>query len=710
LSAARLRQFAARDCRVMQKKASTVHMLILDPSLNDAENLISLLRNSGRATRAHRITSEEDLEEALKNGNWDIVLARDTEQECPVDAALAMLRRLGKDIPFILLTDEYDAARATAVLKAGGQDTIPYTEQALLVLVVNRELTDLDERRRRRLLESHLREAEQRCQRLLESSKDAIAYVIEGMHVYANESYLEFLGYDDIDELMCIPVLDTLGSQSQDDYRQLIKGFTDQSGERVSQKVTARRSDGRELAANMQASAATFDGERCTQVVMRPEHNDEELEEKLRQISNQDLLTGLYNRPFFMTSLAEAIAQAGASSEAGALAYISLDNFAPLKRDVGIAGVDFLLRDMATLLRDQVGADMTLARLGDDSFALLCLPYSENDMVSLAQKICTAIEGSLFDVDGRSVQLTVSIGVAAITEKAPKAEELMARAHRASAELKKQNEQPPGNGVRVHNAAQHRILSDNTAIDGIHRALDNDQFRLLFQPVINLRGENEEHYEVYVRMLDDKGEDVSPYDFLPPLGPTDTAMKVDRWVFLQAIKKLAAHRVKGQNTRLFLNVTAETLHDKTFTPWLSVALKAARLPGDTLIFQLRESDANNFTKQAKDFAKALHQLHCKVSITQFGCALNPFHALNHIDTDYVKIDGSFTEELQNDQDAREHLKEMVQSLQSAGKLSIVPLVESAGILATLWQAGVNYIQGFYLQPPTPEMTYDFSDN
>jgi diguanylate cyclase (GGDEF)-like protein/PAS domain S-box-containing protein len=694
----------------MQKKASTVHMLILDPSLNDAENLISLLRNSGRATRAHRITSEEDLEEVLKNGNWDIMLARDVEQECPVDAALDMLRRLGKDIPFILLTEDYSAARATAVLKAGGQDTVPYTEQALLVLVVNRELADLDERRRRRLLESHLREAEQRCQRLLESSKDAIAYVIEGMHVYANESYLEFLGYDDIDELMCIPVLDTLGSQSQEDYRQLIKGFADQSNERMSKNVTARRSDGQELSVKMQASAATFDGEHCTQIVLQPENNGEELEEKLKKINNQDLLTGLYSRSFFMTSLAGAISKAGATSEAGAIAYISLDNFASLKRDVGIAGVDFLLHDLATLLREQVNPDTTLARLGDDSFALLHLPYSENDMVSMAQKICTAIEDSLFDVDGRSMQLTVTIGVAAITEKAPKAEELLARAHRASAELKKQNEPTSGDCVRVHNAAEHGTLSDNTAIEGIHHALDNDQFRLLFQPVINLRGEHEEHYEVYVRMLDEKGDEVSPYDFLPPLGPTDTAMKVDRWVFLQAIKKLAARRVNGQSTRLFLNVTAETLHDKTFTPWLSVALKAARLPGDTLIFQIRESDANNFTKQAKDFAKALHQLHCKVSVTQFGCALNPFHALNHIDADYVKIDGSFTEELQDNNEAREHLKEMVQSLQSAGKLSIVPLVESAGILATLWQAGVNYIQGYYLQPPTPEMTYDFSDN
>lgn len=694
----------------MQKKTATVHMLILDPSLNDAEHLISLLRNSGRATRAHRITSEEDLEEALKNANWDLVLARDVEQECSVDAALSTVRRLGKDVPFIVLTEDYDAERATAILKAGGQDIVPGTEEALLVLVVNRELANLEERRRRRLLESYLREAEQRCQRLLESSKDAIAYVIEGMHVYANQSYLDFLGYDDIDELMCIPVLDTLGSQSQATYRQLMKELGEDSAERISRKITAKRSDNRELTVSMQGSTATFDGEACTQIVLQPEINDEKMEEKLRQISNQDLLTGLYNRQYLMTALAEAVARAGARNETGSVAYISLDNFAPLKRDVGIAGVDFLLRDLATLLREQISADISLARLGDDSFALLALPFNEKAMVKIAEKICKTVEDSLFDVDGRSVQLTVSIGVAAITENSPKAEEMMGRAHRASTELKNQNAQTQGNGVRIYDIWDPKALDDSSAIAAIHTALDNNQFRLLFQPVINLRGENEEHYEVYVRMLDDKNEEVSPYDFLPPMGPTDTAKKVDRWVVLQAIKKLSAHRARGHDTRLFINMTAETLHDKTFTPWLSVVLKAARLPGDTLIFQLRECDANNFTKHAKEFAKALHQLHCKVSITQFGCALNPFHALNHIDTDYVKVDGSFTDELQKNAEAREHLKEMVQTLQSAGKLSIVPLVESAGILATLWQAGVNYIQGYYLQPPTPDMNYDFSDS
>lgn len=95
-------------------------------------------------------------------------------------------------------------------MKAGAQDVCPAGETERLMLVIRRELANLEERRRRRVLESHLREAEQRCQLLLESSKDAIAYVNDGMHVYANHAYMDFLGYDDLDELMCIPLLDTL--------------------------------------------------------------------------------------------------------------------------------------------------------------------------------------------------------------------------------------------------------------------------------------------------------------------------------------------------------------------------------------------------------------------------------------------------------------------------------------------------------------------
>jgi len=694
----------------MQKKNATVHLLILDPSQNDAETMVSLLRNSGRATRAHRITSEEDLEEALKSSNWDLLLARDLEQEFGADDALALVKRMDKDIPFILLTEERNREREVGILRAGAQDAIPFEYTDLLVLAAKRELASLEERRRRRVLESHLREAEQRCQLLLESSKDAIAYINDGMHIYANQSYMEFLGYDDIDDLICIPVLDTLTPESQEKYKEFMKAFAEEGKDGMTLNCTARRSDDNELSVTMSVSAATYDSEVCTQIVLQPEHSDAELEEKLKQISSQDLLTGLYNRQYLMDALAQTIANAGKHNESGALAYIALDNFLSMKSQVGISGADLLLGDLATLLKENTGEEMTLARLSDDAFCLMCLPCDDKTMEKLCEKVRKAVEDHLFDINGRTVPLTVSIGVATITENSPKAEELLGRAHTASAEVKKQPGHEAGNGIVVYNPATYESLDESNSVEAILRALDENRFRLLFQPIINLRGEGEEHYEAFVRMLNKDNEEVSPYDFLPPMGPHDTAIKIDRWVILQTIKQLASHRSRGHDTRLFLNITAETLQDKTFTPWLSVALKAARLPGDSLIFQIREGDANNFMKQAKDFTKAVHELHCKVSISQFGCAINPFNTLKHIDTDYVKIDGSFTEEIQKSDKVKEQVKELVKSLQNAGKLTIIPLVENASVLATLWQAGVNYIQGYYLQAPVPEMNYDFGDH
>jgi EAL domain-containing protein (putative c-di-GMP-specific phosphodiesterase class I) len=100
-------------------------------------------------------------------------------------------------------------------------------------------------------------------------------------------------------------------------------------------------------------------------------------------------------------------------------------------------------------------------------------------------------------------------------------------------------------------------------------------------------------------------------------------------------------------------------------------------------------------------------MHCKVSLSHFGCALNPYASLKHLHVDFIKIDGSFTRELADPESANA-LKEMVATLHGMGKLTIVPYVDSATMMPTLWQAGVNYIQGHYLQSPTDSMNYDFS--
>lgn len=691
----------------MRKKNETVHLLILDQSQNDAEEMVSLLRNSGRATRAHRVTSEEDLLESLKEHSWDLFLAREEETEFDTSAALSHIKRLDKDIPFIVLNNDLNDEAIVNYMKAGAQDVIPFEDRKHLVLVINRELTNLYERRSRRAIEIHLREAEKRCQLLLDSSKAAIAYINDGMHIYANGSYMDFMGYDDPDDLICIPVLDTLTADSQDEFKAITRLYTEGEQEPKQMSAVTRRSDDSEVKVMMSFSVATYDSEPCTQVVVRPEQDSAELEEKLKEISSQDLLTGLYNRQYLMEKLDNAIDQAVSKSQTGALYYIALDNFMQIKSNAGIAGADLVLSDVANVLREQTQESWTLARISDDAYGLLAMQQDDKEAQETAEKIRNAIELHMSDVSGRTIQVTTSVGIALINENAPKAQDLLGRSHSASDDIRSKEGKEAGNGVFTY--VSKSANDGDSSVSSLQKALDDNRFKLLFQPVISLRGASEEHYEAFLRMMDNEGNEVSPYDFLPPSGPSEMANKIDRWVILQTIKQLSAHRSKGHKTNLFLNLTAETIQDKTFLPWLSVALKAARLPGDALIFQINEADAGTYLKLAKEFAKGLKQLHCKVSICRFGCALNPFNTLKHIDADYVKLDGSFTDEIQKDEESREQVKEMITSLQAQGKLTIVPLVESASILSTLWQAGVSFIQGYYLQAPTTEMNFDFSE-
>ena len=159
---------------------------------------------------------------------------------------------------------------------------------------------------------------------------------------------------------------------------------------------------------------------------------------------------------------------------------------------------------------------------------------------------------------------------------------------------------------------------------------------------------------------------------------------------------------------MFINLTHKSISDDTFLPWMSVALKAARLPSDAIIFQIHENDATGYIKQATRFAKVASELHCKTSINHFGCSLNPFNLLKHLTPDYVKLDGSFAQQIEDSEEKREELLNMVKSLQSAGVLTAISGVEAPGVLQTLWMAGMNFIQGFYISPPLEDMDYDFA--
>jgi EAL domain-containing protein (putative c-di-GMP-specific phosphodiesterase class I)/GGDEF domain-containing protein len=241
----------------------------------------------------------------------------------------------------------------------------------------------------------------------------------------------------------------------------------------------------------------------------------------------------------------------------------------------------------------------------------------------------------------------------------------------------------------------------------VNRAIETNAFRLLFQPIISLRDDASEHYEAFLRMVDESGEEVRPDAFLDTAIANGVAGKIDRWVILNAIKALLGHRAQGNGTRMTISITANSIADPDFGAWLGVALKAARLPSDAIIFQISERDIRSMARQAQSFVQSLRELHCQTTLARFGGSDDAFEQLKHLAVDYVKLDGTLIEKLGADPAARAQVAQTLHRLQQLGKLSIVPKVETAAMLSALWQGGANFVQGNYLQPPRPEMDFEF---
>jgi diguanylate cyclase (GGDEF)-like protein/PAS domain S-box-containing protein len=683
-----------------------VRLLILEESENRAEELIVLLRTAGRATRAHQIESEADLTECLTNQAWDLLVARNEASGLSAEQVIVKIHDMQRDIPAIILADDQDHETIVEGLKLGAKDVALDDDDERLVLIIERELENLSQRRQRRRAEVDLREAERRNQLLLDSSTAAIGYVHEGMHIYTNEAYADLFGYVDPDDFAGIPIIDLITSEDQSKFKEFLKSFQDQGID--TEEFNCVNSDDSRVPVRLSLSPASYEGESCTQVIFRALTDDTGVDDRIKEISSQDLLTGLFNRQYFNEQLDVAVDQASDGKHPFVLFYISVDHFSQIRSDAGLSSADLILADLAALIRGQIDESHLLARFGDDVFTLLYRDSDKDNVSAVAEALRGTIEKHLCEVSGKTYQATVSIGMAFVSESAPSAQEVVSRAHEAATDIEE------GNGVNFYQSEQVQTgeddqgMSSDILVEMLRTGLEDNTLKLLFQPVISLHGDDDEQFEVLLRLLDAEGNEMAPGKFLGPAENAGLLEKMDRWVILHSIKGLAEHREQGHKTRLFINITHKSMADETFLPWINVALKAAKLPSDAIIFQIHESDATSYIKQASRFSKGLAQLHCKVSINHFGCSLNPFNLLTHLSPDYVKLDGSFAQKIEASKEKQTELVDMVKSLQGQGVLTAISGVESPTVLQTLWMSGLNFIQGYYVSPPLDNLEYDFA--
>ncbi|RYZ89603.1 MAG: EAL domain-containing protein, partial [Moraxellaceae bacterium] len=495
------------------------------------------------------------------------------------------------------------------------------------------------------------------------------------LYLYANESFAEIFGYGDREEIECLPIMDMVADEAQNKLKNFLKEFT-LKGEDVGASQLAFmgvKQDGTPTSINLEVSHVTYDEEPCMQFLARssrssePSANTEQFEAQIKQIKSQDLVTGLYNRQHVLQHIEHVIGQIE-DQQSQSVLYIELDGFSErVASAFGVAGSDLVLGDVSALLREKVNTIDTLARFGDSSFILVIPNIKADAAVNRAQQICKALENHIIEIDSKTLQLTCSIGISIINETSTNAGTVIEQARSAMEKVVAEQ----GNNARLF---EPDISKENKVRDvaaEVQYALDNEKFRLLFQPIISLRGSEEEYYEVYLRMINDQGNDYAPDDFLEAASKINISIKIDRWVILESIKMLSQHRAKGNKTKLIVNMGRQSLCDETLLPWLTVAFKAAKLTPDAITFQVSEVDVTNHLNAAKNFAEGLQKMKTQMSISNFGCSLTPFNALKHVQATIIKIDGSFTTDIQHKNESSGALIQLIESLHTENKITIV---------------------------------------
>lgn len=692
------------------KNDDVLRLLVIETSLEDAEHQLSTLRNAGIAVRPSSAEDEDELQAALERQPLDVILLNAGHETLSIAQVAEAVNRAGKDVPVIALLADYSVETVLDALRSGAANAVQADQAEQLELAVRREVTNLGQRRRGRMLESSLREAEKRCHVLLDSSRDAIAYVHEGMHVYANPAYLSLFDYDDFEELEGLPILDMVSGDDAGRLKEILRQLS--KGEEVPDDVgiDLMLPDGRIKPANMEFSPASIEGEPCTQIVLRDKSVDPELAQELRDLKTHDLVTGLHNRAYLIEVIDQAIRETQQDRASNTLIILQVDNFRSVLDTVGLAGVDMVLSDVARAIEGPLGEDDVAGRLADNSFCVLCRHQSIDYGKELAEKIRERIEEQISEVDENSVTLTASLGVARVTEAIAKPQELVSIANSAVLEATEAG----GNQVAMHDPLrQARREGDDSLvwIERVRHALDNDGFTLVFQPIVSLHGTDEHNYEVLLRLKGESDDEmIAAGQFMPHIASHEIMLKVDQWVIQNAISTLRDNRDQTQDssTTFFIKLATQTVCRPEILPWLAKLLRKYRISGESVVFEAPESKLMTNLKPARQFLKGLRQLHCRFAIEQFGSGLNSFQILKHLPADFLKIDRTFMQNLPASGENQQRIKEITDQAHAQGKTTIAEFVEDAQSMSILWQCGVNYVQGNFLQEPEKVLAYDFA--
>jgi diguanylate cyclase (GGDEF)-like protein len=701
---------------------TAIRLLILSSSPDQTQKITTSLRNGGLAVHSTRLADLGDLGKHLGSGEFDLALCCASDPTIKLGRALEAINDAERDTPLLIMSDRnFDRATLLQAMREGARDLIDEEDLEHLQLAVGREFEDLQQRRKVRMLEQRLQESDQRCMTLIESSREAIAFIQDGIHVRANPAYMDLFGVTNRSALEELPLLNMIAKASHPTVKAALKKAesANSANTPISVEAVCQQQDGTTLETDLVLVPGHIEGEPCVQVIVRPRaRTGSEVPAAASQTmpratptapqiaaSAPDDRDRSATRERFLAELETWLADAYGDELGRALLYIGIDNIAQLRSALGSDRGNQLMAELARQLNPILEDSDVLCRFDDDAFTVLCRRADSDAIVRAAEELRQRVEKTRFADLDPSLGPRCSIGIAPMETRGAEAHEILNDAHHASEAARERGGsrvlQSEAGGTPVPEIDAH----DAPILMQIEQALANDRFHLVYQPIVSLQGDTRENYAVLLRMLDEEGNEILPELFLKQAEHHGRMAAIDRWVIHHAIRNLSVQRKQGRKVNFFVSLSEEGVKDKDMLLWVCDCLRENNARGGWLTFQIREKCARDNLRSVSKLVHGLKKIKCQIAIDHFGLLPNPQFLLTELPVEFAKLAPAFLRDISSSQQKQGELNSLNELIVGQGVKTIAAGVEDANSLTVLWTVGVGYIQGYFLQEPSESIEY-----
>ena len=673
----------------------SISIAVLTENQDDVALINSSLRDGGHAAHCHWTNNPKHLRETLAAEDVELLILNCDNYPDTVRQVIKQKDRFNPEVPVIAIQEQADEFSIQKAMKNGACDLVSIGNRDRLQSVVSRELRAL---RVERALNSTIHSASEYKKQLkdyMQTSADAIALVEEGIITDVNDSWLKLFRAASNDEVLGLPLMDNFESESLAAIKgALVAAIAGKwaSDEKLIAKSPVTSSDINEV--HLEFRKFAFDNGPCVQVkVSAPDRDSKEPTKLVHDALKRDPTTLFFHRAQFIERLQKRLARKP-SSGTHVLAYVKVDNFGQVLDKVGILNSDEILGQFAEALRKRLHPRDVAGRFEGTSMMVLLERGSARDAEVWGNQLCESIRKKTFEVADNSTQLTCTVGICAANEVYSNLEEFVA----ATVDAYQIGKEAGGNTAMLNESADEDSKQkefDAIWVKHLKSALMDNRFQLAQLPIAGLRSDGIEMYDLLVRMLDEQGNSVLPSEFLPAAERSNMMKNIDRFMIKSAIDFCK----DSEADRVFVRLSKQSVLDPTTLPWMDQEFDKHEFDCTRLVVQIPERDAAKHIKQTRAIVKKLRKIGVGFALEHYGVDREKFQILDILKPDYIKVDGELMHSLMTDKETQQSVEKIVRAANERNIKSIAERVENANAMAVLFQLGLDYMQGHYVNEP-----------